>query len=476
MKTSNKKNKLDMKENFMYELFLKADRIKGLTVERAISEGSLSILLSEAIDQADIDKVKDAIKEASEWLDSVEDYFKSLKDFDRTKIPATLGYIDSLSKALGTAESELAAASFQTGAVSGFLGQKLTLPQITQAAITIQTKAYDFGMGFSDAVQNIKNNLTPLVPEEDWDTPLQDLAGAGKVPDQAKIKKGIETAMTKAFGGGVGKKIKNFFSKSLTGPEKKIMDSMPTFDPKELAEEVADALLNSPPRAFFESEGPDDPGSSDTESLGPVAQEAQEEEDKQSQGEEQTPAETPPPLKDENQASQEQDQAQQELTSAIKDEAGEAQSPGDAAFGAIDSWLGSLSKTSQDSLRAKNRIGSLKDVVKSGLDNASKAVENEVQASIQSWREENEETLLKSKRFAKKNFDSLQDLIPKLAASMLKKTNESSFKITKNSVQKVVYEFLDRKFYKKSESILLESSYTEKEMIAYRLNKLAGLE
>ena len=59
---------------------------------------------------------------------------------------------------------------------------------------------------------------------------------------------------------------------------------------------------------------------------------------------------------------------------------------------------------------------------------------------------------------------------------MLKKTNESSFKITKNSVQKVVYEFLDRKFYKKSESILLESSYTEKEMIAYRLNKLAGLE
>ena len=475
MKADNKKNKLSAKEDFMHELFLKADRIKGLTVEKAISEGSLAILLSEAIDQEDIDKVKEAIKESSEWLDAVVNYFDSLKDFDTTKIPATLGYVDSLSKALERAESELAGVSFQTGAVSGFLGQKLTLPQITQAAITIQSKAYDFGMGFSDAVQNLKNNLTPLIPEEDWDTPLQDLAGTGKVPDQAKIKKGIQTAMTKAFGGGIGKKIKSFFSQSVSGAEKKIMDSMPRFNPKELAEEVADALLNSPPRAFFESEGPDDPGSSDTESLGPVAQEAQEEENKQNDSQEPTP-DAPPPLTDQGQADKEQEQAQQELTNAIRDEVGEAQAPTDAALGAIDSWVDSLSKTSQDSLKAKNRVGSLKSAVKSGLDSASKAVENEVQSAIQSWRSENEETLLKSKRFAKKNFDSLQDLIPKLAASMLKKTNESSLRLTKQTVHKVVYKFLDKKFYNKSNNILSESRYTEKEMIAYRLNKLAGLE
>jgi hypothetical protein len=123
-------------------------------------------------------------------------------------------------------------------------------------------------------------------------------------------------------------------------------------------------------------------------------------------------------------------------------------------------------------------MGDLKDAIGMALDDSAKAVESEVEAAIQLWRDEHEETLMKSKRFAKKNFDSLQSMIPSLAASMLKKANESRFTITKSSVRKIVFEFLNRKFYKKSESILSEHSYkhTEEDMIIYRMNKLAGLE
>jgi hypothetical protein len=165
------------------------------------------------------------------------------------------------------------------------------------------------------------------------------------------------------------------------------------------------------------------------------------------------------------------------LKDAVKEEEKQTQTPKDAALGALDSWADGLSTTSQKSLKSKNRIGDLKDIVGVALDDASKAVEGEVVAAIQAWREEHEESLIKSKRFAKKNFDQLESLISKLVASMLKKSNESKFGITKESVKKVVFEFLNRKFYKNTKSVISEGniSQAEKDLIVYRLNKLAGL-
>ena len=66
--------------------------------------------------------------------------------------------------------------------------------------------------------------------------------------------------------------------------------------------------------------------------------------------------------------------------------------------------------------------------------------------AIQQWRGEHEETLIKSKRFAKKNFDSLSDLIPKMAQELLKKTDESGRKLTKGMVKRYVHRVLDRHF------------------------------
>lgn len=460
----------------VYKVLMKSKRIRTASIERALFEGSLSILLVEQLDKGDIEKVNSAIGESYAQLGAVLEYFNSLKDFDTSKIPSVMSYLNDMLDALKKAQTELAAASFESGTLSTFMGQKVTLPQIAQAAITIQTKAFDFGSGFSKSVQNIEDSLSPLIKEEDRETPLKDLAGKDGVPDENTIRSGIKKSMTKSFGGGFAKKVSSFFSKSLTGAEKKILAVIPDFKPEELAEEVANAFMESPFKSFFETEIPE-PDETATTGLGSVAEEAQEQEESQAQPEEQQDkVEDPPPASNEKEASQEQDQAQQELTNAIRDEAAEAQSPAEAALGAIDSWVDSLSKTSQTSLKAKNRIGSLKDVVKVGLDDASKAVEAEVARAIQSWREANEETLLKSKRFAKKNFDSLQDLIPKLAASMLKKTNESTFKMTKQTINKVVYEFLNRRFYKNTHNnILSETKYTENEMVAYRLSKLAGL-
>ena len=55
--------------------------------------------------------------------------------------------------------------------------------------------------------------------------------------------------------------------------------------------------------------------------------------------------------------------------------------------------------------------------------------------------------MIKSKRFAKKNFDSLQKMIPDLAAQVLAQTKESKQrKITKSEIRRFVYKRLNEKF------------------------------
>ena len=169
------------------------------------------------------------------------------------------------------------------------------------------------------------------------------------------------------------------------------------------------------------------------------------------------------PVSDEE-AEEEQDAAQSELESAAKDAAGQEVPPGVAIAQALDNWAGGLSDTSQKSLQAKGRMDGLKDVINQALEKAASAIESEVASAVDMWRKEHEETLIKSKRFAQKNFDSLSELIPQIAAQMLKVTSENNLRLTRGMVRRSVYKYLDQRF--KRDGMLLESS---------RWQKLAGI-
>jgi hypothetical protein len=125
---------------------------------------------------------------------------------------------------------------------------------------------------------------------------------------------------------------------------------------------------------------------------------------------------------------------------------GDDSSPGVAIMQALDDWVGGLSDTSQKSMQAKDRIGGLKSNIQTALDGAADTLAKALGKAIQQWRGEHEETLIKSRRFAKKNFDSLSELIPKMAQELLKKTNESQRKLTQGMVTKYVNHILDRHF------------------------------
>ena len=217
-------------------------------VYRSLRESSIKYLLLEEIDQADINKVKTAIDDGKKQIDSLSKYLDGFKNLDRSKIALTDTHISALSDALNKAQGELGGASFESGAVSDFFGEKLTLPQVAQAAVALHTKAADFGTGFSKAMDNIQNNLGPLVKDDaDKEKPLRDLAGSLEgFPSEDKLQKGIEKAMKTALGGGFFGKIASFFKGGVQmGAEKRIMQSLPDIDPDAMAAEIAEALLDS---------------------------------------------------------------------------------------------------------------------------------------------------------------------------------------------------------------------------------------
>jgi hypothetical protein len=192
----------------------------------------------------------------------------------------------------------------------------------------------------------------------------------------------------------------------------------------------------------------------------------------------------------EAEADKEQERTEEEIRSAAEEEAAQITSPTDAALGAIQGWYDGLSSSSKQTLDAADRIGGLKTGIKAGLEGAADAVGQEVAKAIKQWRSEHEETLIKSRRFAKKNFDTLEELIPQLAATMVKKANEAAGDLTCANVHRAVYKFLNKRFQNELQAGMLhevllsqrnadsfeELSYSKADLIKARWLRIAGLE
>ena len=132
---------------------------------------------------------------------------------------------------------------------------------------------------------------------------------------------------------------------------------------------------------------------------------------------------------------------------------------------ALDGWRDSLEGEAGEVIG--DRYPSLKDAIFGAIDNSGDELSTAVSDEIAAWRSEHEETLVKSKKFAKKNFQSLEDLAPDMAAAILKKSNEAVGTLTRNTVRKAVHGYLDKRYY--GESDLLQERFIR------RMNKLAGL-
>jgi len=159
------------------------------------------------------------------------------------------------------------------------------------------------------------------------------------------------------------------------------------------------------------------------------------------------------------------EEADTELEDAAKDAIGSDQSPTAGAIGALEDWETNLAPTSQKQLQAKDRIGQLKDLVKTGIEDGATALEDEVSAAIDIWVGEHEETLVKSRRFSKKNFATLKNVVGQIVSKLV--TKESKSLITRKYIREVTFAYLDNKFD-------VDRTLNESQDLA-RLRRLAGL-
>ena len=232
-------------EQDLLEIFERAARIDD--PDRALVEGTISHLLNEEISQGDIDQVKRAIDTSSQNLKYVDMTLDNLKKLgiDVSKMTLLVDYVDSLKKALDLADKSLADVSFTSGAISSFMGRKLSLPQITQAAITISGKAEAFATAIYNSMGKLMDNIVPLVKTPELKSmPLGSILGTEGFPTEQKVKNSLEKIMSKSMGGGFFGKLKSFFGKPQTGELKKILSVIPDVNTKFVAADFVDAILN----------------------------------------------------------------------------------------------------------------------------------------------------------------------------------------------------------------------------------------
>ena len=442
-------------------------RVDDLTAA-ALNEGvSQGVLLLEEFSSEDANQLQQATKEMTQLI---SDFEKKVADFGD-------GWQPVVSKLKSSVE-ELNTKEIATLALSG------KKKQLAKAAADytkkLQAVASETAAIF-DATEEVRKNLSNFksdVGDKGTET-VASLAGSiEKFPDVSKLDKGISSAYkvpkwfnsaweqgskaaSKETQGGFFKKAMSFIGGLFKGAKSgRLVDSGTLADAIKLTpfEKLMDLDLQGETQKLTDSSEAAATETAELASAGAAAEagEGEGEVAKVEDGVE---------VASDEEAKEEVDTAQDELESAAQEVVQEPLPPAAAVAKALDDWAAGLSDSSQKALSAAGRLDSLKDGVASSLEKAADAIAAEVESAVKDWRGENEETLMKSKRFAKKNFDSLESLIPQIASQMLKKTSENRLKLTKGMVRNSVYKFLDKKF--KSEGVLFESK---------RWEALAGME
>lgn len=449
-----------MKKNseILYEIALKLVD-DSVLFEHSMSTHSVYGMLAEDINDSDIEKLRKAVLVTTSAVD------QNLKTANDLKLASLADYFGklkgSLSKAANlTAKLDLSDADGVAAQIKSFFGKKMDVSRALQAVIDLQNKSNTAGNTLASAVELISKNLEGKV-EDDVNLGSLDPDKHGISSDDLRsgVSKAFKNSKPKGFMAKLGSLLgKSKFVASIPGAEQidnlpvdKLADELLTLTFGELksfnlqvqktsqAAEKAKVPVDVVQGVHGSAEEAPPPGK---ESEGGPVTASLEPPEGEGESESEDSGSEPPP---------EDPESESDPASDIKAIAAETQSkpmsPKDAISKALSDWESSLSSSSQKTLQSKGRSQELKDGIFTGIDKGKAAVQKAVARAVKTWRAAHEETLIKSKRFAKKNFDSLEELIPSLAAQVLAQTSEArQKKIAVSEIRKFVYKKLDAVF------------------------------
>jgi len=478
----NHKHLLDLDPTWIMEMMIKLEGDDRL-FEDSMHSKSMNYLLYEKLERADIEKLKSSISDTKDSIGKIQQTV--------AKSPELAKHIDSLAGAIEKAQTFAAGLDLENpqgiaATVGRFFGKGVDTARALQSVLSLQTKAKGVTDSLEKGIPFVLKSLEPFMKDDATKKEkLVDLAGKEGMPSADKLSGGIVKAIKSGQPGWAGKlmgMMKGTFGKDeITGDVTDL----------DIGKAAGDMLALS--YADLEAMSTGLEAAPDVPRTDPAAAEDLASEPPRREEAAESTVDEPPPAPEEE-AVEEQEDAQSELEGAIQDAAGSGDPPGVAIMAAVDGWVAGLSDTSQRSLQTKDRVGGLKANLQSAIDGAADTLSQAVGDAVGQWRTEHEETLLKSRRFAKKNFDSLEKLIPQLAQHLLTTTNESGVGLTQGIITRVVYKYLNKKFRERptlSEVFLPandlisptyvenhgeeDNPYPENDMIRYRLMKMAGV-
>ena len=416
----------------IYEIALKA--FPDFAAQESLNEVTVVGILNEDLSNSDVKKLRGVILETSK---AVKQALAVAKDFNMKSL---VRYFENLLKSLSESlklASELDLEDNPTDILSKisdfFNGNPAKVSDALQVVMNLENKASVALNAVADSLDFVLDNLEGK--GIDGETSIKDISQESLGVPVAKFQKAIANKIRIAIKkpeGFMGK-ISKFFGKDTSLKQLEIaLGADVELDPELVSKDIMNLTYSKLKGTASESQEAAKSAtdsrleSSTAENI--ASSEGSDSEEGKQPGEEST-----------------------DPTSEIKAVAAEAESnnlsPKDAVSKALDDWEKSLSPSSQQTIRRKKRNVALKDAIFTGIDKGTVAVKKAVAKAVKDWRTENEEVLIKGKRFAKKNFDSLEQLIPALTAQVLAQTKESKQrKITVLEIKNFVFKRLNSEF------------------------------
>ena len=436
MNTAKTKNSTLLTPHEIFEYALRFDQI-GSSLNEAV--------LLEKIEGDDIGKINDANNELIKTLDSLDKAFKGRVKTVDEEIKKLLDGAKRAQKVLQKATTGGDGLSSQKlmAKIAAFFKREDDPKATINAVLLLQSRAQELVEILKFVIPKMITTLEKQGIDKSATDPVPDALGWSKDEAFSAMKSLVKEARP-----GMFKKIGNFFktlnvNQAILNVDEKIDYTNIAFDILELKVSELFDIHNGVETIRTDKGGELKGILKDTQAdLKPAGSGEAASGEAPSAEELGTEVEIPK----EAEAEAEVATSDEKIKAAAQETAKTADPPAVALSKMIDAWADGLSPSAQKPVRAKNRLGDLKDIVGVALDDSAKAVEGEVAAAVQAWRDDHEEILIRSKRFAKKNFDELQNLIPRIAGIMLKKKNESGHRMTSKMIKDSVYIFLDARF------------------------------
>jgi len=245
-------NSIEKNMEILTKLCEKVKRIENFD-RHALTENKVS-LLTEELEQTDLDRTRSVIINFQKSLNSLETSLKNLlgeldgegTENAKTESQPFFNYIEDMKEVLNELLSGLANKEFESGMIMSYWGSKVSLPQMIGVATSAAGRMSAFFKAYNKFKQKFTKAIIGFPDVEDEKSIESQRENLPKLPDMKKVEGFAAECFEPSTGEGFVKTIKNFFGSLFTvGDASKALNKFPEVSSKALGISITALFMNS---------------------------------------------------------------------------------------------------------------------------------------------------------------------------------------------------------------------------------------